>query len=162
MSVPDRASPRSDAMPTTRGTNFYLADPNLEFVCATVMTAEDLARARPHLVAPVATIADLRRRVAAWPQLEAAERELDARPVADPRYHALAGTLLLAEGQTLQRERQRARKLLVATLYVKRWLRPPPAPASALTARECKWLDAIVDWAPTPAAALAAVTGGPS
>jgi hypothetical protein len=34
-----------------RGTNFYLADPNLEFVCATVMTAEELARARPHLVA---------------------------------------------------------------------------------------------------------------
>jgi alkylation response protein AidB-like acyl-CoA dehydrogenase len=51
MSVPDRASTRSDAMPTTRGTNFSLAEPNLEFVCATVMTAEDLARARPHLVA---------------------------------------------------------------------------------------------------------------
>ena len=38
MSVPDRASPRSDAMPTTRGTNFDLTDPNLAFVCATVMT----------------------------------------------------------------------------------------------------------------------------
>jgi Acyl-CoA dehydrogenase, middle domain len=47
-------------------------------------------------------------------------------------------------------------------LYVKRWLRPPPAPAAALTARECEWLDAIVHWAPTPAEALAAVTGGPS
>ena len=27
MSVSDRVPPRSDAMPTTRGTNFYLADP---------------------------------------------------------------------------------------------------------------------------------------
>ena len=25
-------------MPTTRGTNFYLTDSNLEFVCTTVMT----------------------------------------------------------------------------------------------------------------------------
>ena len=38
MSVPDRASPRSDAMPTTRGTNFDLTDSNLAFVYATVMT----------------------------------------------------------------------------------------------------------------------------
>ena len=73
MSVPDRASPRSDAMPTTRGTNFYLADPNLEFV---------------------------------WS----------------------------------------ARKLMVAALHVKRWLRPPPAPVSVLTARERERLDAIADW----------------
>lgn len=36
--------------PTTRGLNFYLGDPNLEFVCSTVMTPETLARARPHLV----------------------------------------------------------------------------------------------------------------
>ena len=32
MSVSDRVPPRSDAMPTTRGTNFYLADANLAFV----------------------------------------------------------------------------------------------------------------------------------
>jgi hypothetical protein len=69
MSVSDRVPPRSDAMPTTRGTNFYLSDPNLEFVCSTVMRAEDLAR-------------------------------------------------------------------------------------------ECGWLDAIVDWTPIPAEALAAVTAG--
>jgi hypothetical protein len=45
MSVSDRASPRSDAMPTTRGTNFDLADPNLEFVCKKVapIPAEALA-----------------------------------------------------------------------------------------------------------------------
>ena len=45
MSVP----PVQDAMPTTRGSNFYAADPNLEFVCSTVMEADVLARARPHL-----------------------------------------------------------------------------------------------------------------
>ena len=44
MSVPDRASPRSDAMPTTRGTNFYLAAPNLEPVNATVWHERQSAR----------------------------------------------------------------------------------------------------------------------
>src|SRR5256885_6852618 len=39
-----------DGMPTTRGLNFYVADPNLEFVCSTVMEPEVLARARPLLV----------------------------------------------------------------------------------------------------------------
>lgn len=43
-----RAAP--DAMPTTRGLNFYLADPNLEFVCSLLMDAATLERARPHLV----------------------------------------------------------------------------------------------------------------
>jgi hypothetical protein len=41
----------ADGMPTTRGTNFYLADPNLASVCATVMAPDDFARARPHVVA---------------------------------------------------------------------------------------------------------------
>jgi hypothetical protein len=36
-------TPPADGMPTTRGTNFYLADPNLAFVCASVMRADDLA-----------------------------------------------------------------------------------------------------------------------
>jgi alkylation response protein AidB-like acyl-CoA dehydrogenase len=40
----------SEPMPTTRGLNFYLADPNLDFVCSTVMDPDDLARARPRLV----------------------------------------------------------------------------------------------------------------
>ena len=43
-------APAPDAMPTARGLNFYLADPNLEFVCSTVMEAAVLERARPHLV----------------------------------------------------------------------------------------------------------------
>src|SRR5688572_22107879 len=68
-----------------------------------------------------ATLADLRQRVVGWPSLDAAERELDARPVADALYHALAGALLLAEGQALWQERQSARKLLAAALYLKKW-----------------------------------------
>ena len=44
-------TPPADGMPTTRGTNFHLADPNLAFVCTTVMRPEDFERARPHLVA---------------------------------------------------------------------------------------------------------------
>ena len=42
--------PAQDGMPGTRGVNFYLADPNLEFVCSTVMEPEVFARARPLLV----------------------------------------------------------------------------------------------------------------
>jgi hypothetical protein len=52
MSVPDRASPRSDAMPTTRGTSFDLADPNLELVCATVMTLDVKRWRRPRRLRP--------------------------------------------------------------------------------------------------------------
>src|SRR5512146_2398150 len=44
------SGPTSDAMPTTRGLNFFVADPNLEFVCSTVMDAATLERARPYLV----------------------------------------------------------------------------------------------------------------
>ncbi|HET7340110.1 MAG TPA: hypothetical protein VFL90_01510, partial [Methylomirabilota bacterium] len=101
-----------------------------------------------------ATMGDLARRVAAWPALPAAERELDARPVADALYHALAGALLLAEGETLWRERGSARKLLAGALYVRKWLRPPAPPASVLSARECAWLPALIDWTPVPAEAL--------
>jgi hypothetical protein len=105
-------TPPADGMPTTRGTNFYLVDPNLAFVCASVML-----------------------------------------------YHALAGALL-AGGERLWRERRSARKLLAASLYLRRWLRPPPPPASAFTAREGAWLPALVDWTAVPAEALAEPAGG--
>jgi hypothetical protein len=104
--------------------------------------------------------AGLRRRVAAWPGLDAADRELDARPVADMLDHALAGALLLAKGQVLWQERGRARKLLAGALYVKTWLRPPAPPASVFTAAECAWLPALVDWPTVPAEALAEPAGG--
>jgi acyl-CoA dehydrogenase len=42
--------PEQDAMPSTRGVNFYVADPNLEFVCSTVMERDVFERARPLLV----------------------------------------------------------------------------------------------------------------
>jgi len=45
----DPSVPSPDAMPTTRGLNFYQADPNLEFVCSTVLAPAVFARARPHL-----------------------------------------------------------------------------------------------------------------
>ena len=38
-------------MPTTRGMNFFLEDPNLQFLCEAVMGAEVFERARPHLIA---------------------------------------------------------------------------------------------------------------
>ena len=44
-------TPAQNAMPSTRGTNFYLADGNLERLCAAVMDRETFARARPHLIA---------------------------------------------------------------------------------------------------------------
>jgi alkylation response protein AidB-like acyl-CoA dehydrogenase len=107
-----------------------------------------------------ATLADLRRRVAGWPGLDATERELDARPVADALYHALAGALLLAEGEILQQQGGGARKHVAAALYVKKWLRPPAPPASIFTARECALLPALADWTPLAADALAAAAPG--
>jgi alkylation response protein AidB-like acyl-CoA dehydrogenase len=44
-------TPAPTAMPTTRGTNFYLADGNLQRLCAAVMDGDTFARAHPHLVA---------------------------------------------------------------------------------------------------------------
>ena len=38
-------------MPTTRGLDFHATDPNLEFVCSTVLGPAELERARPHLAA---------------------------------------------------------------------------------------------------------------
>jgi hypothetical protein len=111
-------------------------------------------RAKAWLDVVAATMAELRRRVAAWPAQADADRELEARPVADALYHALAGALLLAEGQALLRERQSARKLLAGALYLKKWLRPPAPPASVFTARECAWVPALIDWTPVPLDAL--------
>jgi acyl-CoA dehydrogenase len=116
-------------------------------------------RAKPWVEVVAATMADLRRRVGAWPGLDDAERELDARPIADALYHALAGALLLAEGQTLWRDRQSARKLLAGALYLRKWLRPPAPPASVFGARECAWLPALIDWTRVPPDALAPEAG---
>ena len=42
-------APAQDAMPTTRGMNFFLEDHNFQFLCESVMGAEIYERARPHL-----------------------------------------------------------------------------------------------------------------
>ena len=42
-------TPVQDGMPTTRGTNLFRADPNLGFVCESVMAPDVLERARPEL-----------------------------------------------------------------------------------------------------------------
>jgi alkylation response protein AidB-like acyl-CoA dehydrogenase len=103
-----------------------------------------------------AALAEVERRAGAWPGLRDAERELEARSVAEALYHVLAASLLLEEGQTLAAKRGDAHKLLVAALYVRRWLRPPAPPAPSVPARALEWLPALVDWAPLPREALAA------
>ena len=60
-----------DGMPTTRGLNFYVADPNLEFLCSTVMEPDVLARARPLLVELGAVAGD---------ELDALAAEADRHP----------------------------------------------------------------------------------
>ncbi len=89
-----------------------------------------------------------------WAARSREEREVEARPVADTLYHVLAASLLLAEGQTLLEERRDFRKLLVAALYVRRWLRPPAPPAPCFPAATLRWLDALIDWSPVPAEPL--------
>jgi alkylation response protein AidB-like acyl-CoA dehydrogenase len=91
---------------------------------------------------------------ATWPARQADEREVEARPVADALYHVLATALLLAEGQALLEQRRDFRKLLVAALYVRRWLRPPAPPAPYFTDAMLRWLDPLIDWTPVPAAPL--------
>ena len=91
---------------------------------------------------------------AAWAVQPAVERELQARPVADTLYHLLAGSLLLAEGQLL-REQGSYRKLLAAGLYLERWLTPRGPASAPFTARQIEWLDALAEWRPVDATALA-------
>jgi acyl-CoA dehydrogenase len=130
----------------------------LEPLAAFVQTRLDTVvepRAKRWADVVAAALAELRRRTTAWPSLAADDRELDARPVADTLYHVLAGALLLAEGQRLWDGRRSARKLLAASLYLRKWIRPPTPPASVFTARECAWLPALLDWTPVPSEALA-------
>jgi hypothetical protein len=72
---------RQDAMPITRGLNFFSEDPNLEFVCSTLLPPDV---ARPHLAALGAIAGD----------------ELDALAAAADRH-----------GQTLSSYDQRGRRV---------------------------------------------------
>ena len=114
--------------------------------------------AKPAADAVRGVVDEVARRVAAWPALHGDDRDLEARPVADSLYHATACALLLAEGQTLLERHRDHRKLLVAALYQRRWLRPVPPGAPAFTARALAWVPALVDWTPIPAGALAGET----
>ena len=89
--------------------------------------------------------------------LPAAERELQARPVADTLYHLLAGALLLAEGQALREQGKGFRKLLAAGLYLRRWLEPRGSASPPFTARQIEWLEPMAEWRAIDASALADV-----
>jgi alkylation response protein AidB-like acyl-CoA dehydrogenase len=99
--------------------------------------------------------AALARRTAAWSGLDRAERELEARPVADALYHLVAASLLLREGQRLRDQTGSCRKFLVAALYLRRWLRPVTPGAPVFTPHQLARLEALVDWTDVPATALA-------
>jgi acyl-CoA dehydrogenase len=129
-----------------------------------VFIADRLARvsepaAKPWVDRVRAGLESLSRQTAAWAALPADERELQARPVADALYHLLAGALLLAEGQALRERGQGYRKLLAAGLYLERWLGPRGPGSPLFTGRQIGWLDALADWRPVEAAALADVEG---
>jgi acyl-CoA dehydrogenase len=115
--------------------------------------------AKPWVDRVRAGLESLSRQTAAWAALPADERELQARPVADALYHLLAGALLLAEGQALRERGQGYRKLLAAGLYLERWLGPRGPGSPLFTGRQIGWLDALADWRPVEAAALADVEG---
>jgi alkylation response protein AidB-like acyl-CoA dehydrogenase len=134
-----------------------LKDRGLEALTACI--AERLGRvaepaAKPWVDLVRASLETVARQAAGWPALPAAERELAARPAADTLYHLLAGSLLLAEGQALREQGSGYRKLLVAGLYLKRWLEPRGPAAAPFTARQIEWLDALAEWRPVEAAAL--------
>jgi acyl-CoA dehydrogenase len=113
--------------------------------------------AGPSIEAIRAVTPEVANLIAAWSTLSGPERELGARPVADLLYQLLASTLLLAEGQMLRDRSGDCRKLLVAALYIRKWLQPTPPGQPVFTAQHLHWLDALADWTPVEPAALRAV-----
>jgi alkylation response protein AidB-like acyl-CoA dehydrogenase len=111
--------------------------------------------AKPAVDGVRTALVDLARIAGRWPALARAERELDARPVADTLYHVLAASLLLAEGQILRDRRDDHRKLLAGALYTRRWLLPPASPGPLFPAKSLAWLEALADWTPVRVGALA-------
>jgi len=101
-------------------------------------------------------VADVERRAAGWAAQSLEARELDARPVAEALYHALAVALLLDEGQMLRAQRDDHHKLLVAALYARRWLLPVVPGVPVFSPRALASLERLVDWRPIAAEVLAA------
>jgi alkylation response protein AidB-like acyl-CoA dehydrogenase len=116
----------------------------IAFVEARLGTVSEAA-VKPGIDAVRAALDEARRRTEAWSSLEPTERELEARPVADLLYHALAASLLFGEGQRLRDDRDDFRKFVAAGLYVRRYLRPG---AWAVTSRDLALLDPLLDWIP--------------
>jgi len=110
--------------------------------------------ARPWAATAGAALDAIEEQIASWPAVPAADRELQARPIADRLYHVLAASLLLAEGQLLRTRSADFRKFLAGALYVKRWLQPVAAHAPTFSARDLAGLDALIDWTPVPPDAL--------
>jgi acyl-CoA dehydrogenase len=133
--------------------------PLAAFVGARLATVAEPV-AKPWVERVEAVLADLARQVAGWAALDPPTRELEARPAADTLYHALAAGLLLAEGHVLVERRGDFRKHLAAAMYVHRWLTPRAATGSTFSWGALRWLDALVDWTPVPADALAALEPG--
>ncbi len=115
------------------------------------------AAAKPWLDVALEGLEAIKRQIGAWPSLDPAELELESRPVADALYHLLAGSLLLAEGQTLLEREKSYRKLLAAALYLRRWVRPGEVSGPRFSAREIEWLEALAEWHPVPVSALSDV-----
>jgi len=135
-------------------------DRGLEALAAFV--AERLARVTEPAAKPWADLVKAGLESAAaqssgWAARSAAERELQARPVADTLYHLLAGSLLLAEGQALRERGKGYRTLLVAGLYLKRWLEPRGPASPPFSARQIEWLEPMAAGREIDGAALADV-----
>jgi alkylation response protein AidB-like acyl-CoA dehydrogenase len=128
-------------------------DPFLGFVSRRLATVSERG-AKPWVDVVLQALEAVEQQVRRWPDLPKPERELEARPVADTIYHVLAASLLFADGQTLREQADDCRKLLVAVLYARRWLRAHAPSAPVFPLRELGWLDALVDWEPVPASAL--------
>ncbi len=111
-------------------------------------------RARAAVDVVRSALRDAAARIAAWPALSRAERELGARPVADILYHCLAAALLLSEGQMLHGRSRDCRKFLAAALYVRKWLRLTDLGQPVFSPQHLEWLDALADWTPVDASAL--------
>jgi alkylation response protein AidB-like acyl-CoA dehydrogenase len=115
--------------------------------------------ARPWVERVRRALDEVRRRTEAWEGMAGDERELEARPAADVLYHLLAATWLLDHGQRLLARAGDAHWLLVAALYLERWLGAGPPGAPPLGAAATRWLGALADWQPVPRAALPACPG---
>ena len=134
-------------------------EPFAAFVAARLDTVQERA-AKPAADLVRTALADIQRRAAAWPTREAPARELEARTAADTLYHVLATALLLEEGQALRAQRGDYRKLLMATLYARRWLTAATPGVPPYSWRVLERLDRLVDWRPIEAEALAGDPAG--